>query len=150
LMAASSLTEEQIREFRAVFDEFDKDGGGTIDKIELGVAMRSLGQNPTNMELMDMIAAVDADNSGTIDFPEFLEMMVNKMGDSDTKEDLVEAFKLFDAQSNGKVDAAALKHALTKLGEPLSFEEIAYVFSKLPVNDGFIDILQVSDMLLPH
>lgn len=44
--------------------------------------MRSLGQNPTEAELMDMINEVDADGNGTIDFPEFLTMMARKMKDS--------------------------------------------------------------------
>jgi hypothetical protein len=37
--------------------------------------MRSLGQNPTEAELQDMINEVDADGNGTSDFPEFLTMM---------------------------------------------------------------------------
>lgn len=37
--------------------------------------MRSLGQNPTEAELQDMINEVDADGNGTIDFPEFLTMV---------------------------------------------------------------------------
>lgn len=31
--------------------------------------MRSLGQNPSESELQDMINEVDADSNGTIDFP---------------------------------------------------------------------------------
>lgn len=34
--------------------------------------MRSLGQNPSESELQDMINEVDADNNGTIDFPGML------------------------------------------------------------------------------
>lgn len=41
--------------------------------------MRSLGQNPTEAELQDMINEVDADGNGTIDFPEFLSLMARKM-----------------------------------------------------------------------
>lgn len=40
---------------------FDKDGDGTVSTEELGEVMRSMGQNPTEKELMDMIAEVDVD-----------------------------------------------------------------------------------------
>jgi calmodulin len=39
-----------------------------ITKDELGTVMRSLGQNPSQAELEDMINEVDGNNSGTIDF----------------------------------------------------------------------------------
>lgn len=61
-------------EFKEAFSLFDKDGDGTITTKELGTVMRSLGQNPTEAELQDMINEVDADGkenkcSLTILFP---------------------------------------------------------------------------------
>ncbi|XP_052124155.1 uncharacterized protein LOC127749557 [Frankliniella occidentalis] len=61
---ADQLTEEQIAEFKEAFTLFDKDGSGSITTKELGTVMRSLGQNPTEAELQDMINEVDADGSG--------------------------------------------------------------------------------------
>ena len=87
------LTEEQIAEFKEAFSLFDKDGDGTITTKELGTVMRSLGQNPTEAELQDMINEVDADGNGTIDFPEFLTMMARKMKDTDSEEEIREAFR---------------------------------------------------------
>ena len=52
---ADQLTEEQIAEFKEAFSLFDKDGDGTITTKELGTVMRSLGQNPTEAELQDMV-----------------------------------------------------------------------------------------------
>jgi len=48
-------------EFREAFGLFDKNGDGTISSTELGTIMRSLGQNPTESELQDMINEVDVD-----------------------------------------------------------------------------------------
>jgi len=56
----------------------------TITTKELGTVMRSLGQNPTEAELADMIAEVDANGNGQIDFSEFLTMMSKKMQENDT------------------------------------------------------------------
>ena len=91
---ADTLSEEQIAEFKEAFSLFDKDGDGTITTKELGTVMRSLGQNPTEAELQDMINEVDADGNGTIDFPEFLTMMARKMKDTDSEEEILEAFKV--------------------------------------------------------
>jgi len=85
---ADSLSEEQIAEFKEAFSLFDRDGDGKITSKELGTVMRSLGQNPTEAELQDMINEVDTDGNGTIDFPEFLTMMARKMQDTDTEEEI--------------------------------------------------------------
>ncbi|VDI53673.1 calmodulin [Mytilus galloprovincialis] len=121
---ADQLTEEQIAEFKEAFSLFDKDGDGTITTKELGTVMRSLGQNPTEAELQDMINEVDADGNGTIDFPEFLTMMAKKMKDSDSEDELKEAFKVFDKDGNGFISAAELRHVMTNLGEKLTDEEV--------------------------
>ena len=52
---------ECVAEFREAFGLFDKNGDGTISSTELGTIMRSLGQNPTESELQDMINEVDVD-----------------------------------------------------------------------------------------
>jgi Ca2+-binding EF-hand superfamily protein len=64
-LQADQLTEEQIAEFKEAFSLFDKDGDGTITTKELGTVMRSLGQNPTEAELQDMINEVDADGESS-------------------------------------------------------------------------------------
>ena len=51
-------TEEQIAEFKEAFSLFDRDGDGTIDSDELGTVMRSLGHQPTEEEVEDMIREV--------------------------------------------------------------------------------------------
>ncbi|XP_064623165.1 calmodulin-A-like [Lineus longissimus] len=120
----NSLSEEQIAEFREAFSLFDKDGDGDITTKELGTVMRSLGQNPSESELQEMVNEVDTDGNGTIDFEEFLAMMAKKMRDADSEEEIREAFRVFDKEGNGFLNAAQLKVVMANLGEKLTEEEV--------------------------
>ena len=51
------------------FQVFDKDEDGIITSEELGSALMSLGQNPREAELQDMLNEVATDGNGTIDSP---------------------------------------------------------------------------------
>jgi hypothetical protein len=73
------LSEEEIEEIREAFNLFDTDGSGTIDPKELKAAMQSLGFEAKNQTIYQMIADIDKDGNGTIDFDEFLDMMTAKM-----------------------------------------------------------------------
>jgi calmodulin len=146
---ADQLTEEQIAEFKEAFSLFDKDGDGTITTKELGTVMRSLGQNPTEAELADMINEVDADGNGTIDFPEFLTMMARKMKDTDSEEEILEAFKVFDKDGNGFISAAELRHIMTNLGEKLSDEEVDEMIREADIDgDGQINYEEFVKMMM--
>ena len=50
-----------MEEFKEAFELFDKDGDGRITCHELGIVMRSLGQQPTESELIDMVNEIDED-----------------------------------------------------------------------------------------
>ena len=56
---ADTVSPDEIEQFKEAFSLFDKDGDGTVSTKELGSIMRSLGQNPTETELKDIIANVD-------------------------------------------------------------------------------------------
>jgi len=52
---------------------FDIDGDGTVTLTELKEVMRSLGQNPTDAELVEMINSVDDNGDNEIDFEEVIQ-----------------------------------------------------------------------------
>ena len=86
--------------------------------------MRSLGQNPTDAEVQDMINEVDVDGSGSMEFPEFCVMMVKKMAESDTENEVREAYRVFDKEREGFITRAELRMIFAALPERLSTEEI--------------------------
>ncbi|KAJ8097853.1 hypothetical protein POJ06DRAFT_270668 [Lipomyces tetrasporus] len=146
---ADQLTEEQINEFKEAFSLFDKNNDGQITTKELGTVMRSLGQNPSEAELADMINEVDVDNNGTIDFPEFLTMMARKMKDTDSEEEIKEAFRVFDRDNNGYISSTELRHVMTSIGERLSDEEVDLMIKEADTNDdGRIDYNEFVQLML--
>ena len=69
------LSEGQKAEIKEAFDLFDTSGSGTIEAKELKVALQALGFEPSREEIEKLIAGVDKDKSGKIDFHEFLGML---------------------------------------------------------------------------
>eukprot|EP00930_Biecheleria_cincta_P075334 TRINITY_DN6249_c0_g1_i1.p1 TRINITY_DN6249_c0_g1~~TRINITY_DN6249_c0_g1_i1.p1 ORF type:complete len:963 (-),score=197.04 TRINITY_DN6249_c0_g1_i1:30-2864(-) len=67
---------------------------------------------------------IKTDKTVEIDFPEFLSLVSRKMKDTDTEEELMEAFKVFDRNGSGYISVAELRHVMTNLGEKLTDEEI--------------------------
>jgi centrin-1 len=68
------------------------------------------------------------DGSGTIDFEEFLQMMTAKMGERDSREEIMKAFKLFDDDNTGFITLKNLKRVAKELGENLTDEELQVGF----------------------
>jgi calmodulin len=130
--------------------------------------MRSLGQTPTEAGLQEMIKEVDANGDGTIDFPEFLNLMAKKMQvrwpvyrlhlqahpfappqDTDTEDDLKEAFKVFDKDNDGYISAPELRHVLTNIGEKLSDEEVDEMIREADIDgDGQINYEEFVKMMI--
>ena len=136
----NNLTEEQIAEFKEAFQIFDKDGDGSITTKELGTVMRSLGQNPSDEEVRQMIEEVDENKSETIDFKEFLGLMARKMKETDAEDELLEAFKVFDRDGNGKISAHELRCVMLSSGEDLTEQDIQEMVMEADIDgDGFID-----------
>ena len=145
---AINLSEERISEFRAAFELFDKDRDGLIKTKELGSILRNLGQYPSESELNTLIKEVDMDGSGTIEFKEFLCLMIRKMKDSDPEKEFMEAFKAFDRDGNGFISEMELRLIMNNLGEKVSSEEIELMIKEVDNNyDGQIDFKEFVKMM---
>ncbi|XP_022863315.1 caltractin-like isoform X2 [Olea europaea var. sylvestris] len=100
--------------------------------------MRALGFEMTEEEINKMIAEVDKDGSGAIDFDEFCHMMTAKFGERDTKEELMKAFYIIDQDKNGKISAADIQRMAKELGERFSDREIQEMINEADQDLTFI------------
>lgn len=71
----SDFTEKEVSQFKVEFDAFDSDKDGHIDEKDLATVFQKIGQSMSVAELKQLIESVDTDHSGTVEFPEFLEMI---------------------------------------------------------------------------
>ena len=72
---------------------FSKNGDGFISAKELGVLMRTLGRNPTEDEIMNIMNEIDVDHNGKLDFSEFTIMMKDKLSGEDMEQEIKQAFR---------------------------------------------------------
>ena len=61
--------------FQKVFTEFDLNGNGIISTSEFSKVMQQMGQELNADEMKDLLQLIDDDNSGSINFQEFLKLM---------------------------------------------------------------------------
>jgi calmodulin len=115
---------------KAVFDKFDPDGTGRIDKEHLGNVLSSLGHSHSREELEAMIGEFTPVGDGTIHFADFSSMM-QKLAITRNVEELREAFQVFDEDKRGTISAANLRHVMANIGEKLSDEDVAKILEQV-------------------
>ena len=110
--------ESEVVGLKEAFDHFDEDLSGEISTQELQDALMKLGVDPNNQTLVNMMAELDEDGSGEIDFGEFFELMTAKMSDRDSRDDLKKVFRLFVAEST-RDDELLDRKTLAKISNDL-------------------------------
>jgi len=144
------LTELQIAEYKEAFQIFDKHGEGVISSKELGTIMRSLGLNPSDEDLKEIIDSFDNDkNNNLIDFNSFLIIMAKRKNDIDKEEDLLDAFRVFDKENNGKISSRELRYVMMSSGEDLNENDIEDMIHEASIdNEEYIDYHKFVKLML--
>jgi calmodulin len=142
----ADLPEDTIAEYQEAFALFDKDGNGHIEAKELAAVLTALGQSPSEEDIAKMIAEVDADANGSLEFPEFLQMMSSRMNVKNNDEEIQEAFKVFDLDGSGFITATTLGKAMKSLNEKFEPAELDQLI-KITGTDGKVSYNQFKNMM---
>jgi len=134
------LTDEQVAEYKEVFMLFDKDEDGVLTYPELNVVMKSLGQRPSEKELLRMVREVSEDRIyDTIEFNEFLQMMSKQMRNY-SQDSLRDTFRIFDKDDDGLISVEELRNIMLRLGEKMTDKELDEMIAEANCDkDGHID-----------
>nr|XP_022331962.1 calmodulin-like protein 12 [Crassostrea virginica] len=128
------------------FREADEDGDGFLSERELGIALRKLGHNPTEVEIRDLILTVDEDENGHLDMNEFMNLMTIKTAAIGEVNDM---FKTFDVDKNGFIDWNELKVGMQNLvGHELEDSDIDEMMEEADLDgDGRINYAEFERMM---
>ena len=140
---ASRLTDDEVKKLKDAFQKIDVNGDGMLTLEEL---KNAINQNPEVhvMNIEQIFKTIDTDNSGVINYTEFLAASIDKR--IYLQEDkLRDAFKLFDEDKSGKISKSEISKVL-KFKK--SGAEMTKLFEKYDLNgDGEIDFDEFLNMM---
>ena len=134
-MYEDDISPERRKEYQDAFEMFDKDKDGAITARELGNMMRSIGQNPTDEEVNAMIKEVDLNSDGKIELDEFITLMARNSPDTQTEDEVINAFRVFDKEGNGLIATAELKHIMMTIGDKMTEAEADEMIHEADIDD---------------
>ena len=136
---AARMVEAQLAELRAAFDLFDADKDGKIDFQELKAALKALKQPSSDVDVRKMIALVDEDGDGVVNFDEFIHMIEPLDPGDDPEADLRRAFVMLDEDGDGYLTAEELRAAVTDTNADIPADEVQRILEASDTNgDGRI------------
>merc|ERR1712098_895644 len=145
------FTEDQVEDFKEVFQLFDTKGDGCIQVNQVGEVLRALGQNPTEGEVRKLVQSSKTGGPDSrLTFETFLPLLqaVSGRKPTDTPDDFVEGLKHFDKEGNGRISAVELRHLLTGLGEKMNDEEVEQLIQGKEDAQGLINYEEFVKMVL--
>ncbi|PAV58485.1 hypothetical protein WR25_09494 [Diploscapter pachys] len=142
-------TEEELAEYRQVFNMFDSDRSGAIALDELETAIKNLGLEQTRDELDKIIDEVDQRGNHQIDFDEFCVVMRRLyMKKSSWNEVVRECFNVFDRSESGGITKKDFQYILRELGDITDNQVIDEIFNEADVDgNGVLDYEEFSFMI---
>jgi calcium-dependent protein kinase len=131
----------------SVFKAFDKNGDGMLSKEEIKDGYEKIfGQSINQEQIEEMFSRVDIDNSGFIDYSEFVVATMSEKNLFSEKK-LKAAFKMFDADDSGYISRDEVKQSFMKITK-ISEEELEEIVSQVDENgDGEISFEEFKEIM---
>ena len=138
-----NIPKEVLSEYKEIFDSYDINKNGKIERKEMKIILKKLGKNGTQEEIDEIWRAMNKiESDSTISFDDFIEFInrFNLTKNSMSTDDIINAFEIFDRNHDGTISINEFKHILMDLGQKLSEDEVEEIFQDIDFNeDGKIN-----------
>lgn len=146
----AAIQSDQIKQLQGIFKRFDLDADGSLTHLELAALLRSLGLKPNGDQLHTLLATIDSNGNGSVEFDELVKAILPDISEQIlvNQEQLVEVFQIFDRDGNGYITAAELAGAMAKMGHPLTYRELTEMMREADSNgDGVISFNEFTTIM---
>lgn len=129
--------QNQIQEFKEAFTMIDQDRDGFISKNDIKAMYSSLGREPSDKEVGEMLAeCADPDK---LNFTAFLTLFGERLHGTDPENTILNAFKMFDEDKKGFLEEAYVKDLLVNMGDNFNENEVRQTWKEAPIEGGKFD-----------
>ncbi|XP_016532662.1 alpha-actinin-3b [Poecilia formosa] len=97
---AKGISQEQLNEFRASFNHFDRKRNGMMDPDDFRACLISMGYDLGEVEFARIMTLVDPNNTGVVTFQAFIDFMTRETAETDTAEQVMASFKILASDKN--------------------------------------------------
>lgn len=136
-----NVPDDLLEEYQEIFDSYDVNGNGVIDKKEMETILQKLGQPATSKQIEKVFNEL-GNSKSQLTFEEFIEFIkkYHLSKNKNSTDDVIGAFQVFDRNHNGVLSLSEFKHILMDLGQKFSEEEVNDLFKESDLNkDGNLD-----------
>jgi len=140
MVTKDDLDKDQIALLKRAFDAFAQDKG-FIETNMVGTILQMLGHDVSEDRLQEIIAEVDADGSGELEFEEFVTLAAGFLTEDEPEDqeamqaELKEAFRLYDKEGNGYITTDVLREILKELDDKITNEDLNMMIEEID-SDG--------------
>ncbi|XP_065177155.1 myosin regulatory light polypeptide 9-like [Sycon ciliatum] len=122
----------QIQEFKEAFTMIDQNRDGFVDKSDIQEMLVSLGQDPSDEYLENMMSEAH----GQMNFTMFLTIFGEKLNGTDPEDVIRNAFACFDEGGTGFIHEDRLKELLMTMGDRFTEDEVDDMFRSAPIDSS--------------
>ena len=129
------IPEDKVAEYKESFDMFDRNKKGKITINDITKIMKNFGYPLSKEEAKKMVSSVDSSGDGEVDFEEFV-MLMEKHIHNISDDPVLQAFREFDKNDDGKITNYEFRYILTHVGEnKFSDKEVDEFFKDCDLKD---------------
>jgi len=148
----TGLDHEQIDSLKKGFEGFDKEGSGTINQTTMQMILKSMSVECNKTDMDNYAGDVDEEESGKFTFVQFCSVAAKFMVEDDEeqmKEELKEAFRIYDKECQGFITNDVLKDILREIDSTLTEEDLDHIVEEVDEDgSGTMDFDEFQEMMM--